>query len=922
MIYGIKDLRELHKKYLVSEGIVTTYLGDVTAKSRIKSIGDLYDLKYEETEDDLLFGEELYNVLEQLYKDQLYYKDFLYLKKEDKSLISYQETMGILLNIDTLSKCRADVKYARLKILCKLISLKAFVLNKYYFSRKEVMDLKDKLKTSEELKELYVERFGKKIKTATLTSNIQEYFPDKVLLFSSKVKLYFSDVLDEIDGEKLSKSRTLDYVLKNNKKGYSQTYVVQTLGLSPSVTKAMAEEGKFLKYTDETKEYLESESVDYWLNFKENYVSVNNIYNMVMVEDQPINISKDLQKIDIQKISNDEMLLSKFDYVPGKDTCFTNFASVFLKKEDVEEAKKIIKYLISRNNVMARGTKMEKIDFLFQSLDFEDFKVKKVKKTLTFYEKFQLDRLSRLNGNSLGFSLVKQILDLIISLDKELMKHNDDEIEKMINSIAVTETRKEFINFVNYLREEKTTVYKNKYEFDLNYRVNEKKIDEDAIYTEEQYLRFGFLVFADSHIWYEDFIDKAVSRWSYASVWLYSALNYVCAWRKSDYKRIPRPQLDMSPEEFIKRVKERKLTNKEAIRIAEETEYKIKALELLPGKTSLKKVKPTPLVLKMPESAKPLIGMLLGLCEAHFQINKNSRSKCFITFNFESNVNIYLDFFGEEYKTVIGERCFSNLKAVKNYENTLAKNVDEEDFGSGYIIASIARSHMMKDDKKAKSTAIYLRYFRSLDSSEKLIIEMFERGVCSFVPYVLAKATKGEKYIRSLTLEEQTKIIKENIPCNVYETEKLVQYSEKVFEKGKAKALEIIKYYQQNSDNPNEAIKEFTQKIAQSKSPNKTGTGGCVTVALGKGCIHPTREHCIGCEQDILLKSYLYELGNYVNKLIKGHESSKTKGSKLKNKLILEKVILPIVEETMTIVNEIYGQEDLTEYLELTQIPM
>ena len=71
--------------------------------------------------------------------------------------------------------------------------------------------------------------------------------------------------------------------MKNNKKGYSQTYVVQTLGLSPSVTKAMAEEGKFLKYTDETKEYLESESVDYWLNFKENYVSVNNIYNMVMV---------------------------------------------------------------------------------------------------------------------------------------------------------------------------------------------------------------------------------------------------------------------------------------------------------------------------------------------------------------------------------------------------------------------------------------------------------------------------------------------------------------------------------------------------------------------------------------------------------------------------------------------------------------
>ena len=54
MIYGIKDLRELHKKYLVSEGIVTTYLGDVTAKSRIKSIGDLYDLKYEETEDDLM----------------------------------------------------------------------------------------------------------------------------------------------------------------------------------------------------------------------------------------------------------------------------------------------------------------------------------------------------------------------------------------------------------------------------------------------------------------------------------------------------------------------------------------------------------------------------------------------------------------------------------------------------------------------------------------------------------------------------------------------------------------------------------------------------------------------------------------------------------------------------------------------------
>lgn len=919
MKYGIMDLRNLHKKYLVSEGVLTTYLGDSTAKSRIKSIGYLYDLEYEEVENDLLFGEQLYNILEQLYKYQLCYKEFLYLKKENKSLISYQETMGILLNTDTLSRCRADVKYTRLKILCKLISLKALVSNKYYFSRKEIMDLKDRLKTSEEIKELYFKRFGENIKTATLTSNIQKYFPDKVVLFSTKVKLYFIDFLEEIDEEMLSKSRNLDYVLKNkDRKGYRQTYVWETLGLSPDVIQKLASEGKFLKYTDETKEYLDKESVDYWLNFKENYISINEICKNIFMENPQINISKDLKKVDTLKISHNELLLSNFEHVLSKNTCF-NIGNVFFKKEDVEEVKKITEYLIKKTHTMSRGTKMEKVDFLFNHLDFTNPMIKKVKRTLNIYEKFEMDRLSRIS--SLRFSTVKQILDLIISLDKELIKHNDDEIKKIINFIEVTETRKEFCNFITDLQETKKTEYKNKYAMDPNYRVNEKKID-NGIYTEEQYLRFGFLVFADSHIWYEDFIDKAVSEWKYASVWLYSALNYICAWRKSDFKRIPRPELHMNPEEFLKCVKERKLTDKEATRILEESEYKIRALELKPGKTERKKVNPTPLMLRTPESAKPLIGMLLGLCEAHFQLQKNYKSKSFITYAFESNVNIYLDFFGREYKTVIGERCFSNLKAVKNYENILVKNTDENNFGSGYVLASIARSHVMNEGRKAKTTAIYLRYYRNLDSSEKLIKEMFERGVCSFVTYVLAKATKGEDYIKNLSLEEQTKFIKKNIPNKIYSTEKLIQHNEKVFEKGKNKALEIINYFQQNSDNPDKALKNFIQNIAQEKSPNKTGDGGCVTVALGKGCIYPKRKHCIGCEQDIYLKSYLYQIGNYVNKLTKEFSSSKTKGSKVKNKLILENVMLPVVEETIYILNEFYGVQDLTYYIELTKIPM
>ena len=76
----------------------------------------------------------------------------------------------------------------------------------------------------------------------------------------------------------------------------------------------------------------------------------------------------------------------------------------------------------------------------------------------------------------------------------------------------------------------------------------------------------------------------------------------------------------------------------------------------------------------------------------------------------------------------------------------------------------------------------------------------------------------------------------------------------------------------------------------------------------------------MGCGKEMYLKAYLSELGSYINNLHENASNAKTKGSKVKNILLLQKVVLPIAAEVIHTLKTVYKVEDTSEYEKLLSL--
>ena len=94
-----------------------------------------------------------------------------------------------------------------------------------------------------------------------------------------------------------------------------------------------------------------------------------------------------------------------------------------------------------------------------------------------------------------------------------------EDVVEMVKNLPTKDAKEEFTKFLNKLRSQIPTKYSH-IEYDVEH--NKKSVNYHIPYTEEQYQRFGFSVLSNSHIWYDEYMEKALAKRRYASVWLYS----------------------------------------------------------------------------------------------------------------------------------------------------------------------------------------------------------------------------------------------------------------------------------------------------------------------------------------------------------------------------------------------------------------
>lgn len=825
----------------------------------------------------------------------------------------------VILKDNTFMYMREFINELDLKYLIKLKENN----EKNLFEKLLIHQFSDELKyySIKDLYDVFSENGVEIDKYCTKFRNVlKQYYEDFNKEVSIKIKqevLYKKDFIDSINFDFLRKLQILssrkiffNYMSYHIYKEITLYSASNILGCSESTLCNVGDEDNDIITINLRNgyKYIKFEDVIKWEKFKDSMIDLNKIVKSVKEEIGEQERGGKLYYI--HKI--DEMykngIFSEFKIIPESDTPFRTPGNreFYVKKEYEKEIYKVIKEQLTNKVINSFGSKVDRFKHKFQCID-----TKNKEYSLEEFLNFAIHRISTLSKPTVGTYI--DIAKNIEKLNKEVTKYTTEEVENVLNCLKTRKSKGEFTLFLSQIKKKNNTKYS-----DVTYNPNCNKVKRNTKpYTSEQYIRFGFLVWSDSHIWYESYMEKALNKREYASVWLYAALHYVCAWRLSDLlKQFPRPNIHMDPKVFLETVKNKELENEIALDIINQINLKIELEEPVPNKT--RNNNPPSLVLQIPESIYVFLGTLIGIAEAHYQLSPHPGKKGILS-EICKRRKKQIEFFGEEFTEIFGNDSFSNLRAIKNYEILMCRKGDKEKLGTGYLLASIARSHKYTVDKLSETTKIYLEYYKDMEDGEILVRELFERGVCSFVPYLLTKIVAGKDVINELSQKERTKKIKEIAPIDAYDTEIFLQTYNSGLNNAKAVVKELIDDAVKEGISPKDIAKSALEKLSYEEASSKQDKLYCIIRAQGKKCRYPKRKNCIGCGYEVYLKSCLSELGNVIKKTKQQAISSKTQNSRNKNILMIQNVFIPIVSEILITLKDVYKIENIDEYKKFIQ---
>ena len=500
---------------------------------------------------------------------------------------------------------------------------------------------------------------------------------------------------------------------------------------------------------------------------------------------------------------------------------------------------------------------------------------------------------------------------LAYNLTKDLFLYSDAEVEKLVEVATENLTKllgNILIQFIKWLLNKGVTRYRVSFEMTKRYTIE----STNGAYELDEYLELMYYLFNEDYIIKNDMLCKAANSKDYADTWLYLGLHFICALRSTDLERLGHPKLTREPLEVLEAVVDGTWSSSEARRTLLSITTRLTYLNLTPNKTK-NASNVAQLKFHVPESCQVLIGTLLAICEAHFQLQipYNAENPLIRQIKTYEKITSYM---GEEIGNLFLERNFSSRSANKSYLQSVAMLADDvleeksELNIKGYFLAALARSHKGDFNEFAQTTTTYLKDAQLGQLKPEMVAkELFERGVLSMIPSMLLTIVTRGKY-KKLSPSQQTQMIK-SLDLTPIEIEKTLELSIRA----DSRSQQALKTLVENNVDP-EQLLTICHRIGNGEAFSKQGESMCLLSALGKLCPYDDRQHCVGCQYELQTKSTLLLLIGEFNRLNKQYSKLKNDLERGKIRAILEKQIKPCLTEMLQALSEQYGEDVLSDY--------
>lgn len=496
-------------------------------------------------------------------------------------------------------------------------------------------------------------------------------------------------------------------------------------------------------------------------------------------------------------------------------------------------------------------------------------------------------------------------------LTKDLFLYSDAEVETLVEVATEVLTKSQgniLIQFIKWLLNKGVTRYRVSFEMTKRYTIE----SANGAYELDEYLELMYYLFNENYIIKNDMLCKAANSKNYADTWLYLGLHFICALRSTDLERLGHPKLTREPLEVLEAVVDGTWSSSEARRTLLSITTRLTYLNLTPNKTK-NASNVAQLKFHVPESCQVLIGTLLAICEAHFQLQipYNAENPLIRQIKTYEKITSYM---GEEIGNLFLERNFSSRSANKSYLQSVAMLADDvleeksELNIKGYFLVALARSHKGDFNEFAQTTTTYLKDAQLGQLKPEMVAkELFERGVLSMIPSMLLTIVTRGKY-KKLSPSQQTQMIK-SLDLTPIEIEKTLELSIRA----DSRSQQALKTLVENNVDP-EQLLTICHRIGNGEAFSKQGESMCLLSALGKLCPYDDRQHCVGCQYELQTKSTLLLLIGEFNRLNKQYQKLKNELERGKVRAILEKQIKPCLTEMLQALSEQYGEAVLSDY--------
>lgn len=497
---------------------------------------------------------------------------------------------------------------------------------------------------------------------------------------------------------------------------------------------------------------------------------------------------------------------------------------------------------------------------------------------------------------------------LLKNLKRDICIMDDDNIHEFL-TIAYDELTKQYGDILGSFLRWLKDGFKTKYLRDYSMSKRRDESGSNEAYDSEEYLGLLYCLFNEEYIIENDMYASAAKSKNYVDTWLFLALHFICALRNSDIVRIQHPRLTIKPEEVLKQVLEGNFSDEDARLTLYSITWRLAALPLTPNKTK-KNSGISSIKLCIPESVEVHMGTLFAIAEAHRKLNSISDDEPLI--RVISDYDRITRYMGDEIGALFLESNFRSRSANKSYMQSVFMLTDDilendDEFNTkGYILAALARSHKGSYGEFTTTTAIYLKDAKlSGFTPEFVAMELFERGVLSFIPSMLLKMITDGDYNR-LPVHRQTELIQE-LDLSLSEIESIVTISNQ----SQKQSAELIEEILSDDDNKRNNILRILHRIGNGNAVSKQDECLCLISAMKKFCPYHDRLSCIGCKYEISTKSTVFLMISEYNRLLALYNETSDDRLKEKYKALIKETVLPAVDELLQCIKEQYGDDAL-----------